>query len=115
MTITRNVYVWVSRLVLAVAFAAMTAATSAALTLTLPPVDVKLDRVTAKEIRTDGGRVAGWDVSVNLSKKPRGWECGRRGPGDEPVELPHHQHQHGLDCKNLRGNSHPDQRLFDAG
>lgn len=68
MTITRNVYVWVSRLVLAVAFAVVTAATSEALTLTLPPVDVKIDRVTAQEIRTDGGRVAGWAVSVNLSK-----------------------------------------------
>src|SRR5690349_5060595 len=68
MTTTSNVYVWVSRLVLAVAFAAATASTSAALTLTLPSVDVKIDRVTAKEIRTDGGRVAGWEVSVNLSK-----------------------------------------------
>ena len=66
MTITRNVHVWVSRLVMAVTVAAVTVATSAA--LPLPPVDVKIDRVTAREIRTEGGRVAGWDVSVNLSK-----------------------------------------------
>ena len=68
MTTTRNAYVCISRLVLAVAFTAATASTAAALTLALPSVDVKIDRVTAKEIRTDGGRVAGWDVSVNLSK-----------------------------------------------